>query len=99
MDWPSRFFTRSEDGRMANHRRRGLLLVWYLTVFGLAAAASTNVVRAAEQPAPAQISGMPTPEYEAQRAAREHAGLLAGYGGAYVDPKLAAYVDEIGDRL
>ena len=78
-------------------RRRGLLLVWYLTVFGLAALASTNVVRADEPSVRPDIEI--TPEAEARRAASEHANLLAAYGGQYADPRLTQYIVAVGDRI
>ncbi|GBD43278.1 Beta-barrel assembly-enhancing protease [bacterium HR40] len=39
------------------------------------------------------------PEEEAKIGREEHSKVLAHYGGAYEDPRLQAYVREIGERL
>ncbi|MCH8173122.1 MAG: M48 family metalloprotease, partial [Proteobacteria bacterium] len=40
-----------------------------------------------------------TPSQEAAIGAREHPKLVAEFGGKYEDQALAAYVEEVGDRL
>lgn len=40
-----------------------------------------------------------TPTAEARMGASEHPKIMAQFGGAYADPRVAAYVSELGNRL
>jgi predicted Zn-dependent protease len=46
-----------------------------------------------------QFTAFMSPEKERQVGAAEHPNILAEYGGAYDDPEITAYVNEIGQRL
>ena len=45
------------------------------------------------------FTGFMSPQQELQIGAEEHPKILATFGGAYDDAGIAAYVDEVGQRL
>lgn len=79
----------------ANRRRPAWCVPAALSLAFVALAACTT------NPATGRNSftGFMSPEQELQIGAEEHPKILATFGGAYDDAGIAAYVDEVGQRL
>ncbi len=68
---------------------------------GIAAAAALALAGCAANPATGghSLTGFSTTQKESQAGADENPQVLAAFGGAYNDPALASYVNEIGQRV
>ncbi len=71
-----------------------------VTAFLLAGSLSLAACTPVRNPATGEVQYTSmTPAEEAELGRKEHPKILKSFGGAYQDPQLAAYVNEVGERV